>query len=118
MTDILDQSVAKLKEALPGLSSDELRALRKAEVGGKTRKGALQAIDEALAAAEPPEEPEDAETAPASPVEAIPPGFEEVENIVEGQDITLHDGSHLLFGETAPVPAELAATLREREQAR
>jgi hypothetical protein len=120
---ILDQSVAALKEALPSLSLGELEALREAEEAGKTRVSALAAIDEAIAAIEPqeaPEEPaesEDEPEAPEVPAEA-PSGSEEVENIVKDSDITLHDGSHLLFGEKAVVPASLAAEMRERGQVR
>lgn len=51
------------------------------------------------------------EAAPARPLE-------EVENIIAGSDVTLHDGSHLLYGEKALVPADLAAFLRERGQAK
>ena len=39
-----------------------------------------------------------------------------VTNIVPGLDITLHDGSHLLFGDAATVPEYLASILRERGQ--
>jgi hypothetical protein len=50
----------------------------------------------------------------AAPV-TVEPG-ESVTNCVSGHDITLHDGRHLLFGETAVVPAELAAAMRKRGQ--
>lgn len=47
-----------------------------------------------------------------------PPATEEVENIVPGSEITLHDKSLLLFGEKARVPAQLAAQMRKRGQVR
>jgi hypothetical protein len=41
---ILDQSARAVVEALPGLTSDALRALEKAEQAGKARKTVLRAI--------------------------------------------------------------------------
>jgi hypothetical protein len=158
---ILDGSVPKLIEAIPNYSLGELESLLEAEKNGKTRKGAIAALEEAIAAAEPAEQEAPAEPAvegddhdafergefvppepePASseehdafergefalkPVDAepgprraegdAPPGFETVENIIPHSDITLHDGSHLLFGETAHVPEMLAWELRGRRQ--
>lgn len=48
LLDILDQSIPKVKAALAGLNRDQLAELREAEVGGKTRKGVIDAIDEAM----------------------------------------------------------------------
>lgn len=102
---LLDKPIAALRRAIPSLSLGELEVLRDAEEDGKTRKGAIAAIDEAI------------EEIEAEPDESAPPsGYEEVENIKPGSDITLHDGAHLRFGERAIVPTGLAAIMRERGQ--
>lgn len=49
---LLDKSVADLSEELPKLSLGELEALLAAEKDGKTRKGAIEAIEAAIVAAE------------------------------------------------------------------
>jgi hypothetical protein len=95
---LLDKPIAALKRAIPSLSLGELEVLKKAEEDGKTRVGAIAVIEEAIAEIE------------------AEPGEEWVENIVPGLDITLHDRSHLLFGQRALVPSDLAALLRERGQ--
>lgn len=45
----LSKNVEDVEAALEGLSEDELKAVREAEVAGKNRKGVLSAIDELLA---------------------------------------------------------------------
>lgn len=53
---LLDGSIAALTTSLNGLSAEHLAELRAAEEIGKTRVGALAAIDDALAALSPPAE--------------------------------------------------------------
>lgn len=88
---------------------------------------AEEAIIEGADAETPAAEPEAQDAVPEQPVAEgglriaegdAPLGFETVENIVPGSDITLHDGSHLLFGESAHVPEMLAWELCGRRQAR
>lgn len=54
---LLDGSIDDLKAGLAGKSKDELNALRAAETDGKTRAGALSAIDAALEAYVSPQAP-------------------------------------------------------------
>ncbi|PNU02513.1 hypothetical protein [Novosphingobium guangzhouense] len=49
---LLDGSIDDVKAGLPGKSHDDLLKLKAAEQDGKNRKGALEAIDAALAAAD------------------------------------------------------------------
>lgn len=120
---ILDLPLPKLGKAIRKCSLGELEALLEAEKNGKTRKGAIALLEAAIADAEPAEvepvvEGADVEEIAAKPVAPQRFGYETVENIVPGLDITLHDNSHLLFGESASVPAELAEILRGRGQVR
>lgn len=92
---ILDGSLNDLRAAIPTLSVGEIELLLDAERNGKTRKGAIALLEEAL----PPETDSN-----------------EVENIIPGSVITLHDGSQLRFGERAVVPPEMAEFMRGRGQ--
>lgn len=51
-TNLLDLTVREIAAALPGLSTEELVALRAAEESGKTRVTVVKAIDEELDARE------------------------------------------------------------------
>ena len=112
---LLDGSVEKLREAIPNLSIGELETLRAAEIIGKTRKGAIAAIDEALAAAEPVDDDEPQEVDALEADLATDPNC--VRNIIPGTTLHLGDGRKLAFEEMAVVESELAALLRESGQA-
>lgn len=52
---LLDQSALKIADALPALSPEELTTLLDAERAGKTRKGVVTLLEDAIAAFKPPE---------------------------------------------------------------
>jgi len=51
LAEIQNLPIVELSEMLSGLSAEELAALRELEVNASNRKGALEAIDEAIKAA-------------------------------------------------------------------
>ena len=104
---LLDGSVAALTEALPSLSLDDLEALLAAEQAGKTRIGAVKAIEAAI----------DAALADAAEPLADEE-FETIESIMHGSELHLGDGRRLAFGETAIVTTAIAIFLRDRKQAK
>jgi hypothetical protein len=99
---ILDKPIAALKRALPTFSLGELEMLKEAEENGKTRAGAIEAIEAAIADTDPPE-----------PV----PDPRLVRNHRPGTTVHLGDGRKLAYGEAAEVEEWLADLLRERGQA-
>lgn len=48
---VLDQSIPKIVKAIEGQDAETINALLEAEEGGKTRKGVIEALEAALAAA-------------------------------------------------------------------
>ena len=78
--DLLDQSIEKLEAAIAEIDDiAALAQLRDAEVAGKTRSGAIKALDARIAALQPLA-PEDAaaeadatDTAPEAPAEEVSP---------------------------------------------
>jgi hypothetical protein len=50
--EILDGTVKEIESLFDAMSADELRDMRVAEEGGKTRSGLIAAIDKAIAAKE------------------------------------------------------------------
>ena len=52
LTTLLDGSIDDVKAGLAGKSHDDLLKLQAAEKGGKTRKGVLEALDEAIGQAD------------------------------------------------------------------
>lgn len=111
---ILDKPIRAIREALAGISPDEAKVLLEAEQNGKTRKGAIAAIEESLegalvAAGEKPSEPVSNEPNDGRV------GIRSV--LPEGSTLHLGDGRQLASGETARVSPSDAAFLRERGQA-
>ncbi len=126
---ILDGSVANLREKAADLPLDDLLALLGAEQIGKTRKGAIAALEEMIAASavdEPvigPDAPDDhivsdfdeaplADDEPPGSVIEIPPGMALFTNETAGTCIHLGDGRKLAPGESAAVSPELLAQLK------
>lgn len=98
---LLDKSIPDIEKALPRLSFGELEALLDAERNGKTRKGAIAAIEAALEAADPPaegDEPDEADM--GAPDEGD--GLVEITNERDGI-LVLRDGRRLARGESARV---------------
>ncbi|PZU77764.1 MAG: hypothetical protein DI530_12290 [Sphingomonas sp.] len=77
VTKLLDGSVDEVKAGLSGLSHDDLLRLKAGEEGGKNRKGAMEAIDAALA---------DADTQRAGGRVTAAPGLTEPPAIAAGLD--------------------------------
>ncbi|MEH3107143.1 MAG: hypothetical protein PGN09_07635 [Sphingomonas fennica] len=66
LTALLDGSIDDVKAGLAGKSHVDLLALQKAEQGGKTRKGVLEALDTAISTALADEQARNAATSGAA----------------------------------------------------
>ena len=107
--DILDQSVPKLLEAAKGLSRDEIEQLIAAETLGKTRKSAIEGLNELMASK--PEIVAEAQPEPEPEPDEAPSGEVLVANTTKGTTLHLGDGRRLAYGESAYVIRALAANL-------